>query len=253
MSVKAAATAALAAIFFASANAGAEETNVSKAECVAALDKAQSLQTARKLKDARASYLACSTDACPELVREDCAKSLLSLEGTMPTVVFSAKMDDHDVSDARVLLDGEAVANALDGHAVALDPGNHVARFERKGGGAIEVKLVAREGEKNRAVTATFPGSISTKPLPKMENGSHFPLFPVILGSAGLLAIGGSFVFRANASADADEYRRTCAPTCDLSVRDELSDKLVVANVALGVGIGAVAVAAATWLFDTRH
>lgn len=263
MSLKAAGTGALAlvAVVLASTTAAADESSSSsvpsavKAECVASLDKAQSMQSARKYKDARASYLACSADSCPDLVREDCAKSLLQLDNTIPTVVFSAKMDDHDVSDARVLLDGEAIAKALDGHAVALDPGNHVARFERAGGGAIEVKLVAREGEKNRAVVATFPGSIATKPLPKMEqgNGSRFPVLPVVLGSAGLLAIGGSFVFRATASADADEYRRTCAPTCDLSVRDGLSDKLVVANVALGVGIGAVAVAAAAWLFDTRH
>lgn len=260
MSLKAAVSgSALVAVVFASASASAQDTNVSgppapvsKAECVASLDKAQSLQTARKLKDARASYLACSADSCPDLVREDCAKSLLQLDSTIPTVVFSAKIDDHDVSDARVILDGEAVSKALDGHSVMLDPGNHVARFERTGGGAIEIKLVAREGEKNRPVTAIFPGTIATKPLPKTESG-RFPVLPVVLGSAGLIAIGGSFVFRANASADADELGRTCAPSCDLSSRDALSDKLVVANVALGVGIGAVAVAAAAWLFDTRH
>ncbi len=225
----------------------------SKAECVAALDRAQSMQSTRKLRDARASYLACSADACPELVREDCARSLVALDATIPTVVFSARSDEHDVADARVLLDGEAVTNALDGHAVMLDPGNHLARFERKGGGAIEIKLVAREGEKNRAVTAMFPGDVATKPLPRAEGSSRFPVLPVVIGSAGLIAIGTSFVLRANASSDADDLRRTCAPTCDLSARDALSDRLVVANVALGVGIGAVAVAAATWLFDTRH
>jgi hypothetical protein len=223
-----------------------------KAECVSQLDRAQSLQSARKLRDARASYLACSVAACPELVREDCSKSLVDLDGTIPTVVFSARADGHDVTDARVLLDGEAVASALDGHAVALDPGAHVVRFERAGGGVSEVRLVAREGEKNRAVSAAFVSSAPAPEKPKAESG-RFPILPVVLGGTGLLALGGSLYVRLNADSQADQLRGSCAPSCDQSSRDALSDKLVVANVALGVGIGFLALAAADWLFDPRH
>ncbi|MDB4936901.1 MAG: hypothetical protein JWP87_3873 [Labilithrix sp.] len=247
------------AALLASATAGAQEapaaaidTGAPKAECVGQLDRAQSLQSARKLREARASYLACSAPACPELVREDCSKSLVELDATIPTVVFSARADGRDVTDARVLLDGEAVSTALDGHAVALDPGNHVARFERTGGGVFEVRLVAREGEKNRPVSATFMSSTPAE-KPKTESGRGFPVLPVILGGTGLLALGGSFYVRLNADSDADRLRNSCAPSCDQSSRDALSDKLVVANVALGVGIGAIALAAATWLFDPRH
>jgi hypothetical protein len=222
-----------------------------KAECVGQLDRAQSLQTARKLREARASYVSCSAVACPELVREDCSRSLVELDATIPTVVFSARADGHDVTDARVLLDGEAVASALDGHAVALDPGSHVVRFERSGGGVSEVRLVAREGEKNRAVSAAFVTSTPAE-KPKLETG-RFPVLPVVLGGTGLLALGGSFYVRLNADSQADHLRNTCAPSCDQSSRDALSDKLVVANVALGVGIGFLALAAADWLFDPRH
>jgi hypothetical protein len=183
----------------------------------------------------------------------DCTQvaRLVELDAALPTVVFSARADGHDVTDARVLLDGEAVASALDGHAVALDPGNHVVRFERTGGGVSEVRLVAREGEKNRSVSATFMGATPAE-KPKMESG-RFPVLPVILGGTGLLALGGSFYVRLNADSDADRLRSSCAPSCDQSSRDALSDKLVVANVALGVGLGALALAAATWLFDPRH
>lgn len=238
-----------AAALFASATAGAQEP---KAECVSQLDRAQSLQTARKLRDARASYLACSATACPELVREDCARSLVELDATLPTVVFSARAGGHDVTDARVLLDGEAVASALDGHAVALDPGSHVVRFERAGGGVSEIKLVAREGEKNRAVAATFMDANAPAEKPPVESG-RVPVLPIILGGTGLLALGGSFYVRLDANADAADLHKSCAPSCDPSSRDALSDKLVVANVALGIGIGAIALAAATWLFDPRH
>jgi len=256
------ASALAAAVLLASATAGADDTAAPvesttaapKAECISHLDRAQSLQTARKLREARTSYLACSAAACPEVLREDCSRSLVELDGAIPTVVFSARADGHDVTDARVLLDGEAVSSALDGHAVALDPGTHVVRFERTGGGGSEMRIVAREGEKNRAVSATFMTSTPAPApeAPKVESG-RFPLLPVILGGTGLLALGGSFYVRLNADSDADHLRNSCAPSCDQSSRDALSDKLVVANVALGVGIGAIALAAATWLFDPRH
>lgn len=252
-----------AALILASATAGADETAAStesaaaapKAECVSQLDRAQSLQSARKLREARTSYLACSAAACPEVLREDCSKSLVELDGTIPTVVFSARAEGRDVTDARVLLDGEAVSSALDGHAVALDPGTHVVRFERAGGGVSEMRVVAREGEKNRSISATFMSSTPAEPekaAQRPESG-RFPVLPVILGGTGLLALGGSFYVRLNADSDADRLRSSCAPSCDQSSRDALSDKLVVANVALGVGIGAIALAAATWLFDPRH
>lgn len=238
----------------ATAHAQDEESAAPKAECVRQLDRAQSMQTARKMSEARTSYLACSAAACPDLVREDCTRSLVELERATPSVVFAARADGRDISDVRVLLDGEAIGSALDGHAVTIDPGSHIARFERAGGGVYEVRLIAREGEKNRPISATF---VSTTPnaapeKPKAESG-RFPVLPVLLGGTGLLAIGGSFYLRLNANADASRLHDTCAPSCDPSSRDALSDKLVVANVALGVGIGALALAAATWLFDPRH
>ncbi len=241
----------VAAALLASVSAGAQDPVRSKAACVSQLDRAQSMQTARKMRDARASYLACAASSCPELVREDCTRSLVELDRAMPTVVFSARADGHD-TDARVLVDGEAIASALDGHSVTLDPGSHVARFERAGGGVFEIKLVAREGEKNRPVSATFVSTTAAPANAKAESG-RVPVLPIILGGAGLLAIGGSFYLRLNANADADRLHSSCAPSCVQSSRDALSDKLVVANVALGVGIGAIALAAATWLFDPRH
>lgn len=265
--VRSTAAALLGALVLVSAAAGAEEAaaavatgaapsaelgSAPKAECVGHLDQAQSLQTARKLREARASYVSCSAVTCPELVREDCSRSLVELDAAMTSVVFSARVDGHDVTDARVLLDGEAIASALDGHAVTLDPGAHVVRFERAGGGVSEVRIVAREGEKNRAVGAAFVSSTPAE-KPKLESGRSFPILPVVLGGTGLLALGGSFYVRLNADSQADHLRSSCAPSCDQASRDALSDKLVVANVALGVGVGFIALAAATWLFDPRH
>ena len=225
-----------------------------KLTCIAQLDRAQSLQSARKLSEARASYLECAAATCPDLVRDDCSRSAVDMERSLPSLVFSARdAASHDLPDVRVLLDGEAVGAALDGHAVIVNPGAHTVRMERIGGGVVETKLVAREGEKNRLVSGSFVTPITNpNDKPKAESG-RFPTLPVVLGGAGLLAIGSGVFLRLDASSDAGALHGTCAPACDQSARDALSDKLVAANIALGVGIAAVVLATATWLVSSRH
>jgi hypothetical protein len=221
-----------------------------KAACVASLDRAQSLESAQRLLDARASYVACASDACPEVVREDCGRLLQAVEATIPSIVLAAEVEGHDAEDAKAFLDGASVA--LDGHAIQVEPGAHVARFERPGAGAIEVRVVARAGEKNRLVTGTF---VVPRPVakPVRVEGSRVPMVPLVLAGTGLLALGGGALFRLQADAQADRMRDACAPACDPAERDALSDKLVMSNVSLGIGIGALAVSAVAWLIDSRR
>lgn len=242
------------AVVFVAPVAAAEDApaDPQKVACVAALDEAQTQMTARKLKDARASFVACSSEACPAIVREDCARSLLDLDATQPTVVLSATVDGHDAIDARVTLDGEVVPSALDGHALAVDPGAHVARFERASSAPVEVKFIAREGEKNRALTASFVIPRSA-PRPVAAEGSRaVPVLPFVLGGAGLAALGGGIFLRMKADSDAEALRGSCAPMCDASERDALSDQLVLSNVALGVGAVALTASAVTWLLARK-
>ncbi len=84
---------------------------------------------------------------------DGCASSTTSI----PTVVFSATgADGHDVIGARVTLDGQGAAERVTGEAIALDPGEHVASCEADGLPRVEVRFVATQGEKNRAVHFTF-------------------------------------------------------------------------------------------------
>jgi hypothetical protein len=251
-------TAIVSSFVLASASASADavsDASSAKAACVASLDKAQSQQSAHKLRDARGSYMTCSSEMCPAVVREDCARSLVELEGTMPTAVFAATLDGADIDDVRVVLDGDTVAEKLDGRSIAVDPGAHVARFIRDGRPTVEVKFTAREGEKNRQVTGAFgvvPGQKSAAPI-KTENGKRFPILPVVLAGTGTIALGSALALRLSADSTADDLRRSCAPTCDAGARDSLSDKLVMSNVSLAIGVGAIAVAAVAWLVDSKH
>ncbi len=232
--------------------APANNTLPSKAACVTALDKAQASRAGRKLLDARANYVTCSHEACPDMLRDDCAKGLREVDEALPSLVLSATVDGHDATDAKVILDGERLASGLDGRAVPVDPGPHVARFERPGAGHVEVKVVAREGEKNRLVTGTFVVSgSSSKPI--KGEGSHFPYVPVAFAATGALALGGAFLMHLDMTDKANELGTTCAPHCPPSDRDALSDRLVLRNVSLVVGIGALAVAAVTYVVGLKR
>ena len=245
------------ALMLAAPVAAAEEPTGDKAACVAALDDAQSLQSAHELTRARAQLVACSSETCPDVVREDCAQSLRELDATIPTIVLSATVDGNDAVDAVVRLDGAVVEGALGGRALAVDPGPHVVRFERAGSAPVEVKVVAREGEKNRPVAATFVlPRIAPPPSPPRhvasEGGPRLPILSVVLGSAGLAAIGGGVFMRMRADSDAQDLRGSCAPACDPAERDALSQRLVVSNVALGIGAVALGASALTWLLARK-
>lgn len=246
--------AALAAVALASSAAYADVVKgapVGKAACVASLDRAQSLTSARRLKSARAELVSCSAESCPDVVREDCARSLLALDATLPTVVLGAQVDGRDASDAEVVLDGEPVS--LEGRSVTVDPGPHVARFQRAGR-SVDVRFVAREGEKNRIVTGQFVSPVPTVSSSRVrEEGRRAPVVPILLASTGAVALGGALFMRLRADGEAADLQSTCAPLCARHQRDALSDQIVVSNVALGIGVGAIALAAATYLLDPRR
>jgi hypothetical protein len=246
-------------IFASSANAdtapsspAATNAPPNKAACIAALDKAQASRAGRKLLDARANYVTCSHEACPDMLRDDCSKGLREVDEALPSLVLSATVDGHDATDATVILDGERLVSGLDGRGVPVDPGPHAARFERPGAGHVEVKVVAREGEKNRLVTGTFVVSGSSSKQIKGE-GSHFPYLPIAFAATGAIALGGAFLMHLDMTDKANELGTSCAPRCAQSERDALSDRLVLRNASLVVGIGALAVAAVTYVVGLKR
>jgi hypothetical protein len=226
-----------------------------KAVCIAAFDKAQASRAGRKLLESRGSYLACSEEKCPEMIRDECVKGLREVDEALPTLVLSATVDGKDATDASAIVDGEHLTGGLDGRAISVDPGPHTARFERPGSAPIELKVVAREGEKNRLVTGTFilPHAQKGQTTLSGAEGQRFPVVPVALAGAGVLALGGAFFVHMAMTDRANSLGKECAPACPQSDRNALSDQLVLRNVTLGVGLGALAVAAVTYVVGLRR
>src|SRR5205807_1214100 len=113
------------------APSGARAADV-KAACVAASTEGQSLRDAGKLKAARDQFVSCARDQCPTVVRRYCADWLTDVERRLPSIVLRAQTSDgRDVTDARVMLDGQPLAEGLGGTAITVDPGAHDVRYQR--------------------------------------------------------------------------------------------------------------------------
>lgn len=145
--------AAFSFVFFAASVANAGPT---RDECLRASEDAQLLRIKTQLVAARAKLVVCGNDACPKLVKKDCSDWLDEVEHAMPTIVLGARdPDGKDLVDVHVTLDGNPIADRLEGRAIAVDPGSHTLRFEA-GGQSREQSLVVREGEKSRVVSVVL-------------------------------------------------------------------------------------------------
>src|SRR5882672_5598783 len=91
------------------------ETDDVKTACLYAHEHAQASRKASKFSEARTYLRACEEERCPALVRTDCVTWLTDLENAYPAIVFDAYVDGRQALAARVSLDGERMADGIDG------------------------------------------------------------------------------------------------------------------------------------------
>jgi hypothetical protein len=160
---------------------GADTKADSKNECISAADAGQSLRDDGHYRAAHAAFLRCARDACPAIIARSCSDWLRRLEDATPTVVLSARDErGNPLSTVPVTLDGALLVDALDGRGVAVDPGEHVFRFEQAARAPAEVRVTLRAGEKNVRVDVTLaavaaPGGATSTPTPPSIAGGDVP------------------------------------------------------------------------------
>ena len=79
------------------------------------------------------------------------------------------------------------------------------------------------------------------------------PIVPLAFAGVGAIGLGTAFVMHLGMTSRANELGDHCAPRCSQSDRDDLSDRLILRNVAFGIGIGALVVAAVTYVVTMRR
>ena len=206
-------------------------------ECIAQHERSQEQKLDRQLIAARATLRACSRPECPSPIRVDCVTWLDEVENSIPSIVLAARSDRGDETRVKVFVDGDLVADRLDGRAMEMDPGAHDFRFELASYPTVTRSVVVREGERNRVIAARFalPPEPVAPPPPVEPEGP--PALAFVLGgvAAAGVAVG------AGAGIAALRFRRdredSCAPLCPLADERELRSRAIVADAGWTVGL----------------
>jgi hypothetical protein len=219
---------ALLAVMSSSARS-AHAADPSMSECLAANESAINLRGNHKLRQARDQALMCSASSCPGRVRAACQKRVAELTAAIPTIVLLAKDGaGHDVVAVRVSMDGEPIAERLDGTAIPIDPGEHKFTFQVAGQPPMAQSFVIGEGEKDRresitvgpVVPSTIPTLISAPIAPARAEaaapsgaaGSGQRIAGIVVGAVGVVGLGLGGVFGAMAASDWSSAKAACAP-----------------------------------------
>src|SRR5687768_2756968 len=113
--------AALGAVLASTSVASAQD-DATKQACVSAYDETQSARQKGALRAAREKALACSQEACPAIVKKDCAQWLGEIDAALPTISFAVKdAAGQDTTAARVFLDGQLLADRVSASATPVD------------------------------------------------------------------------------------------------------------------------------------
>ncbi|MBS2016033.1 MAG: hypothetical protein JST00_24345, partial [Deltaproteobacteria bacterium] len=218
--------------------------------CVRLSERGLAAREKGLLREARSQFIGCAADTCPKPLRVDCARWLDEVETTLPSIVAGARDDGGiDLFDVTVLVDGVVAIEPSEGKAIALDPGPHVVRFERAGVEPVEIKIMLRAGERNRPVLASLakrPVSRPTDgpPPPKREEKTGGPpVLAWVFGGIGIAGVGAFTALAISGSSEKDRLRAACAPTCTDDDIGGLKGRYIAADVSLGVGVVALALA----------
>jgi hypothetical protein len=233
--------------------------------CIQASEDTQRERAKGHLRSARARSAACLDGRCPTPIRRDCDVQATELARLMPTVVFRVRAPDGtDVPGARVEVDGVVEPSALDGRAHEIDPGTHEVSATAAGYVPARTRIVVEEGVRARVVelrpaprdASGASGASSDSPAPSSPTSARASSTWIATGAlAGVGVIGIGLFAGLGLSADAD-YRRlrdTCADACDPRDADSVRTRFQVADVALGVGLVALASAVVVYLVGPRR
>lgn len=256
---------------FLAIDAAAQTAAPDKQVCIAAAERGQELRDAKKMRDARAQFLLCSKKECPAAVAPECARWAAEAEAALASIKIEAvDGSGKKITDVKVTIDGAPFSDEIPAQPVFVDPGSHQIRFEWRAGTEPVNRIVSLAmGERDQLVQASFkdahgptePAAAVGKDPPKdsarsssppgKEGGAGSLVAPLVLGGIGAAAIGTAATFWILGNSDLDAARERCAAGCVDSDADDAKTKHLVGDIALGVGI--VAIAAAAYFIITRE
>ena len=138
-------------------SASARAADPTTADCLAASEASFKSGNDHKLRAERAQLLICASPNCPADIRKECARRVDEVNAAIPTIIFEAKgASGADLSAVKVTMDGEVLAERLEGSALSIDPGEHTFVFETAGQPSLTKQFVIGEAQKERREAISF-------------------------------------------------------------------------------------------------
>ena len=266
--------------------------DTSTADCLLASDASIKYDNQHRLRAERTQLLLCAAAGCPVDIRKECARRVDEVNAAIPTIIFEARdSSGNDLTDVKLTMDQEVIADRLEGIPVSVDPGPHTFSFEAARHVTAQKKVVIRQGQKNRTELIVFEGPRKPAPestprpiaaYPKTPLPSQSPASPLtsVAGSSQLLrstprqtdtslgpqrtlalavlavgvgGVGAGTVFGMQAVSKRDKAQTACPTACsDRASVDLWQDAKRSGNLATGAFIvGGVGLAGAAVLWLT--
>jgi hypothetical protein len=252
------------------ASGRARAADPTTADCLSASESSLSLRGHHRLREARAQLLICSAGTCPADIRNECVRRVDEINAAMPTIVFETKDPaGNDVGGVKVTMDGQLLAERLEGTAVSIDPGAHSFSFEAEGRLVARRQFVIREGEKERRELVVLAGAdeavawspsggavvtasgVATEAPSEPSIGTQ-KLIALVAAGVGVTALAVGIGYGVEAQSLHDDASKACPGTCATQRGVELWNQAISSgNVAtIGFIVGGVALAggAVLWL-----
>jgi hypothetical protein len=241
--------AAAAALLLSPARAAADE----RERCFNAYEHAQRLRQGGKLCASREKLQVCAEASCPSFVRKDCSAWLGEVEASISGVVVTATGPKGKTeSQLVVFIDGERLAEPIDGHTFPVDPGKHDVRYELDGR-SVEGHVLVPEGDKafplfvDYRALAPPPGPSPVPPPAQTDAPPEAPPAPsrpswllrlpvgtYVSGGLAVAAVGlfAGFGLAGNAA-------ESCAPSCTHSQISTIRTDYFIADLSLAAALAA--------------
>jgi hypothetical protein len=182
----------------------------STAECLAANEASLKSANEHRLRQERSELLICAAASCPSDIRQECIRRIDELNAAIPTIIFGVKdASGNDVSAVKVSMDGQLLAERLDGSALSVDPGAHTFVFEKAGQSTVTKQFVIREAQKNRHEAITLGSQAVSATTASTAFGAQKTL-AIVAGGVGIVGLGVGSAFGLVAMAKKNEAQRTC-------------------------------------------
>jgi hypothetical protein len=233
-------------------SAHARAADPANRECLAASEASLKADNEHKLRAERSALLICAAASCPAEIRRECIRRVDEVNAALPTIIFVAKdTAGTDLSAVKIVMDGEVIADRLDGSALSIDPGVRTFRFETAGYEPITRQLVIRESQKNRHEAVIF-GSAGVASVSSSGWGTQKTL-AIVAGGVGLASLAFGGIFGLRAMSKKTDAQRACPRDCaDQNGVNLWDDAVRAGNVSTGAFIvGGVMLAAGATLWLT--